>query len=157
MPVLVHMAGLGLFFHLRLKCAGPDTKGFASICLRFFVLSLCKKCQGIVEDARAVLTHARSYTQKTFFGPPSEALVTKSKTPKINFYRLTIQEPIFSVSNTEFEGGDNGHGHDDYCTRRQESEERRLALCSCGCNIRSPHVHCAVCRMCPVPCGYCIL
>ena len=31
------------------------------------------------------------------------------------FCRLTIQEPIFSVSNTEFEGGDNGHGHGD-CT-----------------------------------------
>jgi hypothetical protein len=40
-----------------------------------FVLNLHKKCQGIVEDARAVLTHSRSYTQKTFFGPPSEALV----------------------------------------------------------------------------------
>jgi hypothetical protein len=28
-----------------------------------------------VESARAVLTYSRSYTQKTFFGPPSEALV----------------------------------------------------------------------------------
>jgi hypothetical protein len=33
----------------------------------------------------------------------------------MNFCRLTIQEPIFSVSNTEFEGGDDGHGHGD-CT-----------------------------------------
>ena len=57
------------------KCAGPGTKGFASICLCFFVLNLHKKYQGIVESARAVLTYARSYTQKTFFGPPSEALV----------------------------------------------------------------------------------
>ena len=31
----------------------------------------------------------------------------------MNFCRLTIQEPIFSVSNTEFEGGDDGHGHGD--------------------------------------------
>jgi hypothetical protein len=33
----------------------------------------------------------------------------------MNFCRLTIQEPIFSVSDTEFEGGDDGHGHGD-CT-----------------------------------------
>jgi hypothetical protein len=40
------------------------------------VLNLHQKCQGIVEDyARAVLTHSRSYAQKTFFGPPIEALV----------------------------------------------------------------------------------
>jgi hypothetical protein len=55
------MAWLGLFFHLSVR----------ALCLVY-----SKKCQGIVEDARAVLTHARSYTQKTFFGPPSEALVT---------------------------------------------------------------------------------
>jgi hypothetical protein len=24
---------------------------------------------------------------------------------------ITIQEPVFSVSNTEYEGGDDGHGH----------------------------------------------
>jgi hypothetical protein len=35
------------------------------------------------------------------------------KHQKINFSRLTIQEPIFSVSNTEFEGGDDGRGHGD--------------------------------------------
>jgi hypothetical protein len=34
----------------------------------------------------------------------------------MNFCRLlTIQEPIFSVSNTEFECGDDGHGLGD-CT-----------------------------------------
>jgi hypothetical protein len=36
---------------------------------------------------------------------------TYSKTPKLNFCRLTIQKPIISVSNTKFEGGDDGHGH----------------------------------------------
>jgi hypothetical protein len=36
------------------------------------------------------------------------------KPVKNHFCRLTIQEPIFSVSNTEFEGGDDGHGHGDY-------------------------------------------
>jgi hypothetical protein len=74
--------------------------------------------QGIVECSRAVSTYTRSYTQKTFFGPPSEALVTPFSTQKPvknHFCRLTIQEPIFSVSNTEFEGGDDGHGHGD-CT-----------------------------------------
>jgi hypothetical protein len=30
------------------------------------------------------------------------------KIPKLNFCRLAIQEPIFSVSNAEFEGGDDG-------------------------------------------------
>jgi hypothetical protein len=32
----------------------------------------------------------------------------------MNFYRLTIEEPIFSVSNTEFEGGGDGHGLGDH-------------------------------------------
>jgi hypothetical protein len=32
----------------------------------------------------------------------------------MNFCRLTIEEPIFSVSNTEFEGGDDGHGLGDH-------------------------------------------
>jgi hypothetical protein len=32
----------------------------------------------------------------------------------MNFCRLTIQEPIFSVSNTEFEGGDDGRGLGDH-------------------------------------------
>jgi hypothetical protein len=68
------MAGLGLFSHKSCPCTG--TKGFvASIRLCFFVLNLHKKRQGIVKDARAVLACARSYTQKTFFWPPSEALV----------------------------------------------------------------------------------
>ena len=35
-----------------------------------FALNLHKKVQGIVEGSRAVFTYARSYTQKTFFGPP---------------------------------------------------------------------------------------
>jgi hypothetical protein len=71
-----------------------------------------------VECPRAVSTYTRSYTQKAFFGPPSEALVTPFSTqkPVKNHYcRSTIQEPIFSVSNAEFEGGDDGHGHGD-CT-----------------------------------------
>jgi hypothetical protein len=98
------MAGLGLFFHKR-KGPFPGTKGFASICPCFFVLNLHKKCQGATR-------------KKRFFGPPSEALVVppptqkpSQKTPKPNFCRLTIQEPVFSVSNTEFEGGDDGHGY----------------------------------------------
>jgi hypothetical protein len=33
-------------------------------------------CLIYTKNARAVLTYARSYTQKSFFGPPSEALVT---------------------------------------------------------------------------------
>jgi hypothetical protein len=36
----------------------------------FFVLDLHQKYQGIAKDARAVLTYAQSYTQKTFFGAP---------------------------------------------------------------------------------------
>ena len=32
----------------------------------------------------------------------------------MNFCRLTIQEPVFSVPNTEFEGGEDGHGHGDH-------------------------------------------
>jgi hypothetical protein len=39
----------------------------------FFVLDLHKKVQGIAKGpraVRAVLIDARSYTQKTFFGPP---------------------------------------------------------------------------------------
>jgi hypothetical protein len=31
--------------------------------------------------------------------------------PARTFCQLTIQEPAFSVSNAEFEGGGDGHGH----------------------------------------------
>ena len=82
------------------------------------MLDLHKKVQGIAKGSSAVLIHARSYTQKNVFGLPSEALVIpfsiqklSQKHQKLNSCQLTIQEPIFSVSNTEFEGGDDGHGH----------------------------------------------
>ena len=52
------------------KCAGPGTKGLASICPCFFVLNLHKKVQGIAKGFRAVLTYARSYAQKALLGPP---------------------------------------------------------------------------------------
>jgi hypothetical protein len=47
--------------------------------------------------------------------PPSAAQKPSQKTPKPNFRRSAIQEPVFSVSNanTEAEGGDDGRGHGD--------------------------------------------
>jgi hypothetical protein len=100
------------------------------------VLNLCKKCQGIVESARAVLTYAQSYTQKTFFGPPQPILYTKTylKTPKMNFCRLKIQEPIFSVSNTEFEGGDDGYGLGDctFLVKQAQPSSHRSAIAPSG-------------------------
>jgi hypothetical protein len=36
-----------------------------------------------------------------------------SQTRKTNFRRQAIQEPIFSVANTDFEGGDDDHGYGD--------------------------------------------
>jgi hypothetical protein len=49
------------------------------------------------------------------FGGTCTALYAKThfhskKTPQPNFRQLAIQEPAFSVSNTEFEGGGNGNG-----------------------------------------------
>jgi hypothetical protein len=58
------MAGLGLFFHKSALALAP--RG---------LLNLHKKVQGIAKGPRAVLIRARSYTQKTFLGPPREALV----------------------------------------------------------------------------------
>jgi hypothetical protein len=50
----------------------------------------------------------------------------------MNFCRLlvTIQELIFSVSNTEFEGGDDGHGLGD-CTFlvKQAQPSHKLLMC----------------------------
>jgi hypothetical protein len=60
----------------------------------------------------------KSFALKTCFGAQAGCgdvistpyTKTWSKTPKPNFYRLPIQEPIFSLSNTEFEGGCDGRG-----------------------------------------------
>jgi hypothetical protein len=107
------MAGLGLFFQKGARARAP--RGLLRSAYDFFVLNLFKMLQGVMECPRAVSTYTRSYAQKTFFGPPSEALMMPfsiQKPVKNHFCRLTIQEPIFSVSNTEFEGGD-GHGHGD--------------------------------------------
>jgi hypothetical protein len=57
-----------------------------------------------VECFRAVLIHARSYTQKTLF----EALVTPFSIQKPS---QKTQKHKNLVSNTEFEGGDDGNGH----------------------------------------------
>jgi hypothetical protein len=68
-----------------------------------------------------------------FFGPPSEGLVMPFsiqkpvKSTKMNFCRLTIQEPIFSVSNTEFEGGDDGHGYGDHIFLVKQSQPSHTA------------------------------
>ena len=48
------------------KCPRPGTKGFALICLWLFVLNLHERSR-----SRAVLIHARSYTQKNVFWAPS--------------------------------------------------------------------------------------
>jgi hypothetical protein len=55
--VIIFMAGLGLFFHKSIRALAPS-KGFASICLCFFVLNLHKKVQGIAKWFRAGLIHA---------------------------------------------------------------------------------------------------
>jgi hypothetical protein len=57
------------------KVPSPWHQGVCFNLPMVFVLNLQKKCQGIAKDARAVFTFAQSYTQKSFFGPPSEALV----------------------------------------------------------------------------------
>jgi hypothetical protein len=46
----------------------------------------------------------------------------------MNSCRLTIQEPIFSVSNTEFEGGDDGHGHGDHTFLVKQAQPSHTAL-----------------------------
>jgi hypothetical protein len=57
--------------------------------------------QGIAKSARAVLTYARSYVQKTFFEPPVGLLRYRSlyknlvKTQELSSSRLRIQESIF--------------------------------------------------------------
>jgi hypothetical protein len=97
---------------LTKKVHGPWHQG---VCF-----DLCKMPQGIVECSRAVSTYTRNYTQKNIFWAPQRGFGGTFLYIKIGqnyFCRLTIQdqEPIFSVSNTEFEGGDDGHGHGD-CT-----------------------------------------
>jgi hypothetical protein len=46
----------------------------------------------------------------------------------MNFCRLTIQEPIFSVSNTEFEGGDDGHGHGDHTFLVKQAQPSHIPI-----------------------------
>ena len=109
------MAGLGLFDHLSARALAP--RGLLRSAYDFLCL-IYAKCPRASWNAPGQFRPTLEATRKkTFFGPPSEALVTPfsmQKPVKNHFCRLTIQEPIFSVSNTEFEGGDDGHGHGDY-------------------------------------------
>jgi hypothetical protein len=68
------------YFHKSALALAP--RGLLRSAYDFLCLIYTKKYQGIAEDARAVLTYARSYTQKSFFGPPSEALVAPSSIQK---------------------------------------------------------------------------
>ena len=51
----------------------------------------------------------KPHVKKTFFGPPSGALVV----PFFVLLSVNNSGAYFSVSNAEFEGGGDGHGHDD--------------------------------------------
>ena len=69
------MAGLGLFFHLSVRALRPRVllrSAYDFLCL---IYTKSARASWKVESARAVLTYSRSYTQKTFSGPPSGALV----------------------------------------------------------------------------------
>ena len=61
--------------------------------------------------------HSKLHAKNVFWAPQrgfgDTFLYTKTG-QKNHSFRLTIQEPIFSVSNTEFEGGDDGYGHGDH-------------------------------------------
>jgi hypothetical protein len=59
----------------------------------------------------------------------------------MNFCRLTTQEPIFSVSNTEFEGGDDGHGHGDHIFLVKQAQPSHI-LISAGCDVHYRAVQC---------------
>jgi hypothetical protein len=67
------VAGLGLFFRESALALAP--RGLLQSAYDFLCLIYTK-------NARAVLTYARSYTQKSFFVPPSEALVAPFSTQK---------------------------------------------------------------------------
>jgi hypothetical protein len=64
-----------------IKVPSPWCQGVFFNLPMVFVLNLRVKSQGIVESPRAVFTYARSYTQKTFFGPPRGALVISFSIP----------------------------------------------------------------------------
>jgi hypothetical protein len=41
---------------------------------------------------------------------------------------LAIQEPVFSVPNTEFEGGEDGHGHGDYTFLVKQAQPSHIPI-----------------------------
>jgi hypothetical protein len=75
-----------------------------------FVLVLCKILPLLPEFSRATFAkNKKLYPHNAFWGP-RPALVTSPPYTKTNFRRQAIPEPIFSVANTDFEGGYDGRG-----------------------------------------------
>jgi hypothetical protein len=98
----MNMAGLGL-----------SNQKLRSPYLYYFLCCsvICKIPQVLPKYPRTTFAqNKKRYPKKTetYFG----ALLYKSlvKNRKTNFPRQAIQEPIFSVANTDFEGGGDGRG-----------------------------------------------
>jgi hypothetical protein len=71
---ILPMAGLGLFFHKSALALAP--RGLLQSACGFLCLIYhAQKGPGHYKRVQGSLIRARSYAQKTWFGPPSEALV----------------------------------------------------------------------------------
>jgi hypothetical protein len=92
-------------------------EGLTSIPLWYFVLVPCKMLQVVPKHPRATFAQNTNFAFKNVFWGPGLAVVTHAtslKNRETNFLLLTIQEPVFPVSDTEFEGGDDGCGCGNY-------------------------------------------
>jgi hypothetical protein len=99
------------------KPASRSTEGLTSIPLWFFVLVLWKMPQLLPKCPRATFAQNKKfYPQKRVFGAQvgcgdvTSLYKNLLKNRKTNFLRQVIQEPIFPVAHTDFEGGGDGRG-----------------------------------------------
>jgi hypothetical protein len=105
------MAGLGLPFHKSARALAP--RGLLRSAYVFLCLIYTKSARASWNVPGQFWPTPELHAKNVFWAPQrgfDDAILYKSK---INFCRLTIQEPIFSVSNTEFKGGGDGRGHGD--------------------------------------------
>jgi hypothetical protein len=122
---------LGLFNQKSARALAPRGLLQSAYVFLFFIYTKCSRAPWNVPGQ--------------FLPKPSEAMVAPFSIQKPSQKHqnltsvLTIQKPIFSVPNTEFEGGDDGHGHGDCTFLVKQAQPSHVA-----CALFTPQSACKI-------------